>query len=344
MMLSESTQRGLIVLFSAVLAACGGGGGSASAPAPSPPPPAPTPPPPPPPGVAVAHTVTVTDTDAAMDTSFGAHLAYVNPSVSAKGKLFLFFPATASIPSRYTLIETAAADLGFHSLGLAYVNGPSPVETLCGASADPDCAGEIREEQFSGTDSSTLVSVSAADSVQNRVLKALIYLQNTYPTEGWGQYLNGSSSVRWDLVRVSGLSQGGGMAGYIAKQKQSVDRACFFSSPADWDDTSNQPATWVMSGTHLTAASRIYGFNNLKDPVVPYAHIKQTWTAFGLDPLGAAVSVDSASPPYGNTHELTTNLLDTLSAHTSTASDGNTPKDSNGNPVYLPVWTYACFN
>jgi hypothetical protein len=283
-----------------------------------------------------------------MDTSVGGtqHLAYVNTSVTAKGKLFLFFAATGSIPARYTLIGTAAADAGLHSLGLAYVNGPSPVELLCRSSGDADCAGKIREEQFAGTGTSPLVTVSPTDSVQHRVLQALIYLNAQFPAEGWGTYLTGTSSVRWDLVRVSGLSQGGGLAGYIAKQKQSVDRACFFSSPADWDDTvanGGLPATWVRSPTQLTAASRIYGFNNIHDTIVPFAHVTQTWADFSLDQFGAPADVDTASSPYAGSHELKTGAVSGTNAHTSTASDGNTPTDANGNPVYLPVWTYACF-
>jgi len=334
----EIAQRSLAVLFSAVVTACGGGG-SSTASVPTPPPP----PPPPPPSAATEYIVNVQATDAAIDPQFGSHYAYINTSVTSKGRLFLFFGATDSVPQFYTLIETAAANAGLHSIGMAFPNGPDPVNISCSGSADPDCTSKIREETFAGTNTSSLVSVSASDSVQNRLVKVLTYLQAQHPTEGWGQYLGSGNSIRWDLIRVSGLSQGGGLAGYIAKQKAAVDRACFFSSPADWDDVGNQPAGWVLSGTRMTAASKIYGFNHLSDPVVPFAHIQQTWQAFGLDAFGAPVRVDQTSS-FNGTHELTTDLGSTLSAHTSTASDSATPLDTSSLPVYRSAWQYACFN
>jgi hypothetical protein len=287
--------------------------------------------------------VRVADTDPAVDPSFGDHFAYINTSAAPRGKLFVFLPATDSTPDRYTLIETAAANAGFHSIGLAYPNGPDPVNLLCSASTDADCTTKIRDETYSGTDTTTLVSVNASNSVLNRLTKALLYLHAQHPSDGWNQFLGAGNSIRWDLIRVSGLSQGGGLAGYIAKTKQTVDRACFFSSPADWNSLGNQPAGWVVAPGNLTPASRVYGFNNTQDPIVPLPHIKKTWLAFGMDSMGAIVDID-ATQTYAGTHEMTTSLGTSISAHTSTASDLNTPMTSGGTPLYLPVWNYTCFN
>jgi len=327
--------RSLILALAAALSACGGGGSdSAGAPAPQPGPA----------GAASVLTVDVASTDPAVSTAFGStHYAYINRGVGAKNRLFLFFGATDAPPKNYQLIGTAAADAGFHSLGLAYPNGPQPVNSaaLCGGSTDPDCTGKIREEVLSGSDASPLISVGVADSVQNRLVKALTYLDQQYPADGWGQYLD-RGAVRWDLVRVSGLSQGGGLAGYIAK-KFAVDRACFFSSPADWDTVGGQPAAWILRAGGATPASRIFGFNDQIDPVVFYPRILETWTAFGLDAFGAPVDVDTTTN-YGGSHELNTAQGTVVSAHTSTAADSTTPLDGTGAPAYLPVWKYACFN
>lgn len=323
------------------LASCGGGGGS-SAVATSPGPSAGS--------AATVIAVDVAATDAAVSGAFGtSHNAYINRSVAPRNRLFVFFGATDAPPQRYTLIGSAAANAGFHSIGLAYPNGPDPVNaaTLCGGSADPDCTGKIRAEVLTGIDTSPLIAIDPADSVQNRLTKALVYLQQQYPGDGWDQFLGGSG-LRWDLIRVSGLSQGGGMAGYIAKQK-SVERACFFSSPADWDTVGGQPAAWVLA-PGATPAARIYGFDSQLDPVVVYPRILRTWTALGLDAFGAPVNVDAVAT-YGATHELTTSLGTVTSAHTGTAADSTTPLDfadkstayPDGTPVYLPVWTAACF-
>lgn len=336
-MLKEFSRRYAVLVCAIAAASCGGGGSVSSAP----PPPAPAPAPAPS-GQAVEHVVSVTATDPAIATSFGSnHYAYVNTSVTQRGRLFLFLGSTESEPQFYTRIETAAANEGFHSLGLAFPNGPSPVNLACSGNADPDCTGKIREETFTGTDVSPHIDVNVANSIQNRLLKVLINLRDTYPSEGWDRYVSGST-INWGLIRVSGLSQGGGLAGYIARHKASVDRACFFSSPADWDSLNNQPAAWVRSGTSLTPASRIYGFNHEKDPVVSLSHIREVWQEFGLDAFGAPADVDSSGPNYNNSHELTTSLGGVLSAHTSTAADLNTPL-VNGVPVYLDAWRYACF-
>jgi hypothetical protein len=295
--------------------------------------------------------VDVAATDPAVSKEFGAfHYAYLNRSVTTRNRLFLFFGATDAPAQNYALIGAAAANAGFHSIGLAYPNGPQPVNaaTVCGASPDPDCTGKVREEVLTGTDASPLIAVNAANSVQNRLTKALQYLHQQNPGDGWDQFLV-TGSPRWDLIRVSGLSQGGGMAGYLAKQKM-VDRACFFSAPADWDVLGARPAAWVLA-PGLTPAARVFGFNSQLDPVVFYPRILRTWTAFGLDAFGAPVDIDGVAS-FGSTHELNTTQGPAVAAHTSTAADSTTPVDNRdtsaaypgGTPVYLPVWNYACFS
>lgn len=340
-MLNALVRAGVWMPLVGALAACGGGGDSAGAVAPvSPTVSAPT-----------LIAVDVAATDPAVSDAFGtAHYAYINRAIAPRNRLFVFFGATDSPPQRYVLIGTAAANAGMHSIGLAYPNGPDPVNvaTMCGGSPDPDCTGKIHAEVLTGVDTSPLVSIDAANSVQNRLTKLLLYLQQQNPGDGWDQFL-ANGDLRWDLIRVSGLSQGGGMAGYIAKQKL-VDRACFFSSPADWNTAAAQPAAWVLAAG-ATPSARIYGFDSQLDPIVVYPRILKTWTALGLDAFGAPVDVDGAAT-YGGAHELSTSLATVTTAHTSTAADPATPLDANnkspaypnGMPVYLPVWTYACFN
>lgn len=287
-------------------------------------------------------------TDAAIDAAQGNHYAYVNPAVTPKGKLFVFMPGTGGIPSLYKLIVQAAANNGFHSIGLAFENDIS-VGDLCSGSSDHNCAGEVREERFSGQDVSTLVAVSPANGIQNRLTKALAYLAQQHPQDGWGQFLDNSGNVQWNLVRVSGHSQGGGEAGYIGKQKL-VDQVCFFSSPADIDNVQHTLAAWVTA-SGVTPAARYFGFSHQRDGQIPWALIQQEWPAFGMDAFGTYVNVDSAAPPYGQSHMLTSNLdkpswvvlPDSDAYHGITVRDAVTPLDSNGLPTYRPVWQYQCF-
>jgi hypothetical protein len=287
-------------------------------------------------------------TDPAIDVTQGNHYAYINPAVTPKGKLFVFMPGTGGIPSLYKLIVQAAANNGFHAIGLAFENDIS-VGQLCSGSTDHDCSGKVREERFSGQDTSPLVTVDVANGIENRLTKALAYLAQQHPQDGWGQFLDGSGNVQWNLVRVSGHSQGGGEAGYIGKQKL-VDQVSFFSSPADIDDVQHTLAAWVTAAG-VTPASRYFGFSHQRDGQIPWNLIQLEWPAFGMDAFGTYVNVDSATPPYGQTHMLTSNLdkplwvtlPDSDAYHGITVRDAVTPMDSNGLPTYRQVWQYQCF-
>ncbi|GEM_PF-2584136 len=287
-------------------------------------------------------------TDAAIDATAGNHDAVINTAVTPKGRLFVFMPGTGGIPLVYRFIVQAAANNGFHAIGLAYENATA-VGDLCAGSTDPDCAGKVREERFSGQDTSTLVSVDAANGIQNRLAKALVYLAQQHPQDGWGQYLDSGGNVLWDRVRVSGHSQGGGAAGYIAKQKL-VDRVCFFSSPSDVDDVQNKLAAWVLA-PGVTPAARHFGFSHQRDGMIPWALIQQQWAAFGMDSFGAFVNVDSVALPYNLSHMLSSNLNkpswvtvpDAQAYHGITVVDARTPLDANGLPAYRQVWQYQCF-
>jgi hypothetical protein len=70
------------------------------------------------------------------------------------------------------------------------------------------------------------------------------------------------------------------------------------------------------------------------------AQIHTNATALGLDAFGAYTSVDGgASPPYGGSHELTTNVASS-DPHHAVAFDGDIPLDGTGTPIYAAAWTY----
>ena len=61
--------------------------------------------------------------------------------------------------------------------------------------------------------------------------------------QGWGQFLLADNTVDWRKVVLAGHSQGGGHVGVLAKSV-SLNRAVYFSSPEDWYDTTDTPASW----------------------------------------------------------------------------------------------------
>lgn len=323
-------MRSLILALMLVLTGCGGGGSSFSSV----------------PNGSVERDISPSTIDPRVDTATEPHVA-ITPSsdVAAANKLFVFLPGTQGTPDHFRLILRAGAKRGYHTVGINYPNGEA-VGVLCANSADPNCYWDVRREVITGTDSSSLVNVNGPNSIVTRLTKAVAYLQQNYPDEGWGQYLAGGA-IDWSKVIISGHSQGGGHAGVMTKL-YAMNRACYFSSPADFSLFFNAPATWT-SYPDLTATSRQYGFTHLQDPLVPYDQLSLIWQQMGLDAFGAPRSADSGVASVGSVHLLTTNATPAangLSAspyHGITAQDNVTPLDADGAPVFDPIWGYLCF-
>ncbi|MBS1766076.1 MAG: hypothetical protein JST05_01545 [Acidobacteria bacterium] len=284
------------------------------------------------------------------------NFAYVaTAGVSPRNHLFVFLPGSTTVPVYYQDILKEAASKGFHALGLTYENA-TLVGTLIQPYSDPtqpgfdaDAAGKVHDAVLYGTNASnslSTITVSAADSIQNRLLKAIQYLDAKYPSEGWGQYAAGGS-IQWSLIRLGGHSQGGSQAAYTAT-KIALPRVISFDSPSDSQSwvSSSTPATWVVSGHGATPSANYFGFTHQQDPLVPLTLAENDWTDLGLP--GSPTLVDGVTN-YGGSHRLYSNLTVTASDplflyHDCTVVDAQTPKNSDGTPTYLPVWDYLCFD
>lgn len=114
-------------------------------------------------------------TDPSITTNLNNHYVSVNRGVAQKNQLFLFFPGTDGLAFNYLQVNNTAVDLGFHAINLNYPNDEA-VNTLCGGTnTNLDCYGNVRLEIKDGFDRSNLVSVNGADSIENRLIKLLIY-------------------------------------------------------------------------------------------------------------------------------------------------------------------------
>lgn len=274
-----------------------------------------------------------------------SHQVYINKTVTAKNKLFVFLPGTGAIPRYYRYILDVAAQQGYHAIGLTYVN-PVTVSTLCGSTTNLDCNGNVRYEILDGTDRATEVNISVANSIENRLAKAIAYLNTQYPTENWGQFLT-SGSVNWTKVSLAGHSQGGGQTAFIAKVR-SLIRATSFSSPSDFNTVVNTLPNW-LSQTNTTPLANCYGFTSLNDELAVYSVISLNWQALGYTGLGTTTSVDANVNAPFTAHTLTTataprpNITVTTPNHNITVVDVNTPLNADGKPTFAPIWQYMCF-
>jgi len=285
------------------------------------------------------------DTDSEITTNLEPHYVALNKSVPARNQLFLFFPGTGGKPSLYQQITNTAADLGFHAIALNYpndraVNGP----TLCGGTnTDLDCYAKVRLEIKDGTDRTPLVTITRANSIENRLIKLLVYLHARFPNDGWKQYLEDDLSIRWSSIVVSGHSQGGGHAGIIGRYHR-VARVVMFAA-MDYNARVGRPANWIAlpsSTPNATPPERFYGFSHQRDEGVNFTILStQIWPAYGMDAFGPVVNVDDTAPPYHNSHMLTSNLeAPTQNYHGCIVVDRNLVLLPDGTPVYKPVWEY----
>lgn len=280
-------------------------------------------------------------TDNRIDGWLEDHYVAINQSVPAKNKLFIFFAATTGLPTNYKLLVQQAANNGYHAIGLRYPN-TNTVGDLCAESSEPDCFEKVRVEILLGVDRATQISITRPNSIQNRLVKLLLYLNSQHPNEGWLNYLNGNAP-KWSSLVVAGHSQGGGEAALIAKKHQ-VARVVMFAAPVDYSNTLMGFAPW-LSAPHATPTENYYGFVHVNDL---YAEAVITvWGLLGMNIYGESVLVDGELPPYNQSHQLMTATTPTAtgqnSYHSSVAVDGFTPILSNGTPVFKDVWQYLCF-
>lgn len=282
-------------------------------------------------------TVTPSDTDFNITDPNNRHHIYRNTTVTQKDKLFLFLPGSNAVPFNYRKILGSAADLGYHVIGLTYPN-EIPMAVLCQTSIDTSCHSNGRLEIFDGIDRHTGIEVDESNSIQNRLIKLLIYLHNQYPQDNWNQFIDGDSIV-WNKIAIGGHSQGGGHAAIISKIKE-VDRALLFAT-VDWLPALNRFPDW-LDWQSETPAERYVGFIHELDEEVGFAIQKLYWAKLGMWGNRQVVLADTSQAPYGYTQTLSTQITpanNPTSYHGCVAVDFFTPSE-NSTPILEPIWHY----
>jgi hypothetical protein len=203
-------------------------------------------------------------TDSRIRVADTPHYIAYNKEVK-QGRLFLFMPGTGGIADRgpNELFATAIQQ-GYRVINLSYINTPA-VAQICRGQVlidNPDCAEHFRAKRIYGNMDTTLIMDEPQESILNRFTKLLIYLAENDKEGNWSYYLE-KGSPKWAQIVVSGQSQGGGMAAFIAK-RESVARVVIFSG--GWDYSSkNTIAKWYY-GKSKTPLDRWYGTYHVLEP------------------------------------------------------------------------------
>ena len=283
---------------------------------------------------------TPSDTDSEIKDFNSPHQSWL-PRKPARNQLLVFLPGTHGIPKSNSPFAQTAASMGYHVISLIYPDSVA-AQQVCARKANPQAYLNFRLEIIEGGEHSQLIQVSRADSIENRLIKLLEYLDAHQPNQGWKQFLT-DKQVNWEKIAISGHSQGGGHAYVIAKLHK-VARVIMFGSPKDYSHYFHAPAAEFDSGSE-TPLNRYFAFNHLKDSLAGCNHDQQMeiFQQMGLTKLGTA-NADASSTAFNHAHMLFTDLQLPQTAampaiHTSVLNN-TSAKNKDGQPLCPAVWRY----
>jgi predicted esterase len=274
------------------------------------------------PAALVVYRVVPSSVDSAVHRFDEPHYVVFDPAVKADAPLLLFMPGTGGRPQNTSDFAGLAARQGYRVIGLEYVDTPA-VQQVCPRVPDPDCSEKVRRKRVFGDDVTSLIDDRAEESIVARLSTLLGALDRAHPTEGWGGYLK-DGKPDWTRIAVSGLSQGAGMAAYIA-QRTPVARVVLFSSPWDNYGRSHTLAPWVRRGNGATPSERWYGAYQEKEAtaeLIARAYQSLRIPSDHIHVLTLEPAVMRGENPY----------------HPSGVGNGATPRAPDGTPAYLEEW------
>lgn len=283
--------------------------------------------------------VRASDTDPNIDWELAKHHAYFNPDCVPQNKLLIWIPGTWGNPTGYQRFCQFAANHGFHVISLKYINNVYASQ-FCGSSSDPACFQNFRHEHVFGTDLDPNIDIDSTDCLINRSVKLLQYLEQNFPADNWGQYLNGND-LNWQLTVPAGHSQGSGHAAYMGYSFP-VHRVLMFGGLNEYHAHFNAPANW-LNNSKATPDSCFYGFANANDEIAAFAAQLWCWNTIGMGAYGDSIAVDGEDCPFEGHRNL---YIDELYSgaisinHGSMVSDNYVPNDSNGAPQWADAWQY----
>jgi len=236
-------------------------------------------------------------TDATIKTTDVAHWVRYDAAIPAD-KLFLFLPGTNGVPVKgpRKLFETAIQE-GHKVINLSYINQPAVARICRGENLENDesCAKNFRTQRVFGTQLTTLIPDESQDAIIPRLTKLLTYLIK-YDKEGdWEKFME-NDTPKWSEIIVTGQSQGGGMAAFIAKQKL-VYRIVTFSGGWDYS-AKNKIANWY-SDKSVTPLDRWFGTYHVEEPMA--STIDATYKEMGI-PAQHIYSLDKEVPSNRKAH------------------------------------------
>ena len=171
------------------------------------------------------------------------NLVIGDDSTTQPPPLVVFFPGTHGKPGNAEALLNVVAGQGYRVIGLTYIDEP-PGTVLCPRNPNVACFTRFHAMRAFAQGPAPVAN-TYAESIEGRLVSLLHYLDRAHPAAGWSTYLTEDGHPQWSRIVVSGLSQGAGMAAYIAKTVP-VYRVVLFSSPWDNLGPQHRPAHWLF--------------------------------------------------------------------------------------------------
>lgn len=200
------------------------------------------------------------DTDGTISAGIEPYIVY-SVRGDAPGPLLVFIPGTGgetpkTAKTEQAFIGTALAH-GYRVIVLSYIDTPA-IAQVCTKRVlanDPACAEQVRQKRAFGDDTTARINDAPQDAIVHRLTALIRYLAAHDAGDHWEQYLAGTR-LNWRAIVLSGQSQGGGMAAYIAK-RIAIGGVIDFSG--GWDMRSDDDIASWYSTPSATPPERWYG-------------------------------------------------------------------------------------
>ena len=123
------------------------------------------------------------------------------PRRPARNQLLVFLPGTHGIPKSSSPFAQTAASMGYHVISDLSGLCCSAASMLTRSQSSSLSQLQIGNYRKAG-EHSQLIQVSRADSIENRLIKLLEYLDAHQPNQGWKQFLT-DKQINWEKIAIS---------------------------------------------------------------------------------------------------------------------------------------------
>jgi hypothetical protein len=265
--------------------------------------------------------------------------------VQDRHQLLLWLTGTGGQGHDAQGLSKLAAELGYHVVTLMFPNDLAA--SACAHDSNPKGFEDLRMAIIQGghatyQDGRRELTIARTESIENRLIKVLQFLQQKRARENWTQFLKADGSIQWVSIAVAGQSQGGGHAALMGI-KHRVARVLCFGAPKDFNQKLNAPAAWYRLES-ATPKDRFFAFNHHQDPkgCTP-EQLLINLKALGLGASGKPAEVDSEPFAYHQARILYTSYPEV----TVTGMDSEGAKTAHGSAIntknaerWKQVWTY----